>query len=205
MNLRQTYTLWAPLYDRMLRRATRQARIENLDALGGLNGQDIAFMGIGSGLDLELLSADAPPRFCVGLDWTRAMLSRARPRALAQSFPIALIEGDAMRTPLANNAFDTVILHLILAVVPNPAAALSEASRIVRPGGRILIFDKFLRPGQKAWLRRGISPLMGQLATRTDVEFEPLLAAHPELILTRDTPLLARGWFRGITLIKNKD
>jgi hypothetical protein len=41
------------------------------------------------------------------------------------------------------------------------------------------------------------------LATRTDVELEPLLATRPELTLVRNEPLLARGWFRGITLIKN--
>lgn len=205
MSLRQTYTLWAPLYDRMLGQATRHARIENIGALGGLEGHTVALIGVGSGLDIELLSTDSPPRFCVGLDWTRAMLNRALPRVAAESFPIVLVEGDAMNTPLADRSFDTVILHLILAVVPDPAAVLSEAARLVKPGGQILIFDKFLRSGQRAWLRRAVSPLMGQLATRTDVEFEPLLAAHPELILTRDTPLLARGWFRGITLIKIKE
>lgn len=205
MSLRHTYTLWAPLYDGMLRRTTRQARMDNLNALPELEGQAIGLLGIGSGLDLELLAADPAPRFCVGLDWTRAMLCRARPRAANCAFPVALIEGDAMNAPLSDNAFDTVILHLILAVVPEPAAVLAEASRLVKPGGHILIFDKFLRPGQKAWLRRAVSPILGRLATRTDVEFEPLLAAHPELTLTRDAPLLAGGWFRGITLIKNKD
>lgn len=205
MSLRHTYTLWAPIYDRMLNRSTRQARIANLATLPDMTDQIIGLMGVGSGLDLELLSNDAPPRLCVGLDLTRAMLNRARPRAAIAPCPVALIEGDAMQTPLADQMFDTVILHLILAVVPNPAAVLAEASRLVKPGGQILIFDKFLRPGQNAWFRRAVSPLIGQLATRTDVEFEPLLGAHPELTLTRDVPLLAGGWFRGITLHKNKD
>lgn len=205
MSLRQTYTLWAPIYDRMLSRATRQARIANLETLPDLANQVIGLMGVGSGLDLELLPNHAPPRCCIGLDVTRAMLDRARPRAANAPCPVALVEGDAMNTPFADGVFDTVILHLILAVVPHPAAALAEASRLVKPGGQILIFDKFLRPGQNAWFRRAVSPLMGQLATRTDVEFEPLLGAHPELTLTRDVPLLAGGWFRGITLHKNKD
>lgn len=202
MSLRQTYTLWAPIYDLMLRQATRAARARNLEELGAMGGKSLAIIGIGSGLDLDLFTDRTRPEYCVGLDITRAMLKRAQSRS-ASAFPVHLIEADAMNTPLKQQQFDIVLLHLILAVVPKPEQALAEASRILKPGGRILIFDKFLHHHQKAPLRRLISPLLGMLATRTDVELEPLLAAHPELTLTRDEPLLARGWFRGITLIKN--
>ncbi|HQT42347.1 MAG TPA: class I SAM-dependent methyltransferase [Halothiobacillus sp.] len=205
MSLRQTYTLWAPMYDLFLKPATGAARAKNLVNLGRLEGQSLAVIGIGSGLDLDWLCTHTHPALCVGLDITHAMLKHAQTRSRTCPFPIHLIEGDAMQTPLAGAQFDHVVLHLILAVVPNPTAVLAEASRIVKPGGSILIFDKFLRPNQKAPLRRFVSPLLGLLATRTDVEFEPLLAAHAELSLQRNEPLLARGWFRGITLIKSKD
>lgn len=203
MSLRQTYRLWAPIYDLMLKQATRAARTRNLEALGAMEGKSLAIIGIGSGLDLDLFNERTQPQYCVGLDITRAMLKRAQARGAASSFPVRLIEADAMNTPLKPQQFDVVLLHLILAVVPRPERALAEASRILKPGGRIVIFDKFLHHHQKAPLRRLISPLLGMLATRTDVELEPLLAAHPELTLTRNEPLLARGWFRGITLIKN--
>ena len=203
MSLRQTYTLWAPIYDLMLKQATRAARTRNLEELGAMGGKSLVIIGIGSGLDLDLFNEQTQPERCVGLDITRAMLRRAQARSSTSPFPVHLIEADAMNTPLKKQQFDVVLLHLILAVVPRPEQALAEASRILKPGGRILIFDKFLRHHQKAPLRRLISPLLGMLATRTDVELEPLLAAHPELTLTRNEPLLARGWFRGITLIKN--
>lgn len=203
MSLRQTYRLWAPIYDLMLKQATRAARSRNLEELGTMEGKALAIIGIGSGLDLDLFNERTRPEYCVGLDITRAMLKRAQARGDASSFPVRLIEADAMNTPLRSQQFDVVLLHLILAVVPKPERALAEASRILKPGGRIVIFDKFLHHHQKAPLRRLISPLLGMLATRTDVELEPLLAAHPELTLTRDESLLARGWFRGITLIKN--
>lgn len=203
MSLRQTYRLWAPIYDLMLKQATRAARSRNLEELGSMEGKALAIIGIGSGLDLDLFNERTRPEYCVGLDITRAMLKRAQARGYASSFPVRLIEADAMNTPLRSQQFDVVLLHLILAVVPKPERALAEASRILKPGGRIVIFDKFLHHHQKAPLRRLISPLLGMLATRTDVELEPLLAAHPELTLTRDESLLARGWFRGITLIKN--
>ncbi len=203
MSLKHTYTLWAPLYDLALRPATESARAHNLATLGSIEGQRIALIGIGSGLDLNWLAEHSRPAHLIGLDLTPAMLRRAARRQVQCPFALDLIEGDAMALPLANACCDTVLLHLILAVVPHPARVLAEACRILKPGGRILIFDKFLRAHQRAPLRRAMSPILGALATRTDVEFEPLLAAHPELHCSRDEPLLANGWFRGITLQKN--
>ncbi|MBI3606827.1 MAG: methyltransferase domain-containing protein [Nitrospirae bacterium] len=97
-------------------------------------------------------------------------------------------------------SFDQVVMHLILAVVPDPRAALAEAARVVKPGGRLLIFDKFLRPGERALFRRLMSPIVGRLATRTNVVFEGVLASCPGLELVRDEPDLGRGWFRRIVV-----
>jgi ubiquinone/menaquinone biosynthesis C-methylase UbiE len=88
-------------------------------------------------------------------------------------------------------------------VVPQPERCLAETARILKPGGRILLFDKFLRPGQRAPLRRLASPLVGRIATRTDVVFEDVLAAVPDLALRTDQPALAGGWFRLIELEKS--
>jgi len=51
-------------------------------------------------------------------------------------------------------------------VVPNPERCLAEAARALKPGGRILIFDKFLHPGERAWLRRSLSFIVAKLVTR---------------------------------------
>ena len=82
----------------------------------------------------------------------------------------------------------------------SPTAA--EAARVVKPGGSILMFDKFLRRGQLAPLRRAMSPLSSRLATRLDVVFEDVLENVPQLSLLADEPALARGWFRLIELGK---
>jgi len=205
MSLRTAYTFWAPIYDLFLRGPMRTARARNLQSLGSIDGLRVALIGIGSGLDLELLPDAGRPERCCGIDLTHAMLTQAIPRATHCPFPVELCEGDATALPYRDEQFDVVILHLILAVVPHPDRALAEAKRVLAPGGRILIFDKFLDPGQHAPVRRLISPVLGWLATRTDVRFEPLLAAHPDLTVTRHEPLLARGWFRGITLTKTRN
>ena len=64
------------------------------------------------------------------------------------------------------------------------------------------LFDKFLRAGERAWLRRALNPLARRIATRTDVVFEEVLAGVPGLRLLSDEPALARGWFRLIELEK---
>jgi ubiquinone/menaquinone biosynthesis C-methylase UbiE len=161
-----------------------------LQRLRSIPGHDILIAGIGTGLDLPLLPAD---RSYVGLDLTRAMLSRARTRG--GSLDIFLIEGDAQRMPFATASFDAVVLHLIVAVVPDAGRCLREVARVLRPGGRALVLDKFLRRGERAWLRRALNPI-ASIVTRTDVVFEQALEAAPELAVRDDRG----GWFRLIEL-----
>lgn len=206
MSLRHSYTLLAPIYDLMVRRATHALRKRSLDRLGDVTGQTILVAGIGSGLDIPLLP---PGANYIGMDITLAMLRQARALQTRQHQgpQVALHAGDVMALPYPAQSFDTVIMHLILAVVPHPEQALAEAARVLKPGGHILILDKFLQRGQRAPLRRWLSPLLGQIATRTDVVFEEVFAAcqqpgQPLLGVVSDTPVLAQGWFRNILLRK---
>ena len=154
--------------------------------------------GVGTGLDLPHLPAQHQ---YVGLDLNRAMLRRALPRAKTIDF--APVQGDAQRLPFADASFDMAVLHLILAVVPEPAHCFAEVARILRPGGQVLVFDKFLQRGQTALLRRLANPLLRRVATRLDVVFEDVLAAAPTLQVLHDQPALAGGWFRMIRLSKS--
>lgn len=194
MTLKTSYTLIAPFYDAAIDRATRAARRASLAQLPAAPGR-VLVNGVGTGLDLPLLPRQ---HAYVGLDLTAAMLRRALPRADRLDF--MAVQGDAHALPFADASFDHAVLHLILAVVPNPNACLAEVARIVRPGGSVLVFDKFLRSGQPALLRRLANPLVRRLATRLDVVFEDVLGATAGLRLERDQPALAGGWFRLIRL-----
>ena len=125
------------------------------------------------------------------------MLARSKDRA--RGLRMAWVQG---ALPFADESFDFVVLHLIVAVVPEPQRCLPEAARVLMPGGRTLLFEKFLRRGQSAWLRRRLSPLAGRMATRLDVVFEDVLEAVPGLHVISDQPVLVRGWFRLIELQK---
>lgn len=198
MSLRTSYTLIAPVYDWIVGPALERARVRSLRRLPAISNQHILINGVGTGLDLPLLPVDH--RY-TALDLTRAMLKKAQPRGTG--LDVTWIQGDSQCLPFAENTFDQVLMHLILAIVPDTCAALREAARVVKQGGQVLVLDKFLRSGESAWLRRAINPLARRIATRTDVVFEDALAATPGLALIDDQPALAGGWFRIITLKKN--
>ncbi|MFZ5580289.1 MAG: class I SAM-dependent methyltransferase [Pseudomonadota bacterium] len=199
--LRRAYTLWAPIYDRVIdSAATRRVRRGSIDLLPDWGGKRVLISGVGSGLDIPFLPGGAD---YTGIDITPAMLKRARRRAVRHDCPIRLMPGNAMSLPFDDGEFDRVMMHLILAVVPDPSSALREAMRVLKTGGEILILDKFLRPGQRAPLRRALNIITRRLATRTDVVFEDILAQCPGLTLRHDAPAFLKGWFRHIVLTKN--
>jgi ubiquinone/menaquinone biosynthesis C-methylase UbiE len=197
MSLARSYTLIAPVYDLVIARATRRARQINLAPLAEVPPGKVLIAGVGTGLDLPHLSAIHD---YVGLDLTGAMLRRSLRQARGHRYHA--VQGSALALPFPDNSFDHTVLHLILAVVPTPALALREALRVTRPGGTLFIFDKFLRSGQRAWLRRALTPLSGPIATRMDVVFEDLLKGAPATVLEHDEAALAGGWFRRLRLRK---
>jgi ubiquinone/menaquinone biosynthesis C-methylase UbiE len=204
MSLKHSYTLIAPFYDAIVSGPLDSCRIKSLSRLeqatnqAGIN-QKILINGIGSGLDIPHLPDGAQ---YVGTDITPAMLNRAKKRAQDSSIDIVFQLADSQALPFEDNSFDAIIMHLILAVVPDPAAALQEASRVLRTNGTIYLFDKFIKPGQLAIARRLLSVLIRHIATRTDVVFEEVLATCPQLKIIDDDPILANGWFRLIELKK---
>lgn len=195
--LRSSYSLIAPIYDAVIERAMREPRKQSLRALPADTAGKVLLSGVGTGLDLPFLPA---LHHYTALDFNAAMLSRARPRGA--HLQVDWVLGDSMALPFSDEHFDHVVLHLITAVVPEPARCLAEAARVLKPGGGIILLDKFLRPGQSAPLRRLLNPLSRRIATRMDVVFEEVLLATPELEVISDEPLLASGWFRKIVLRK---
>jgi phosphatidylethanolamine/phosphatidyl-N-methylethanolamine N-methyltransferase len=200
MSLKTSYRFIAPFYDAVLNRGiAAEVRQRSLAVLKQQLPGRVLVNGAGTGLDFPFLPEQ---HNYVALDMTAAMLARARNRAHA--LRMAWVRGDSMALPFADASFDYVVLHLIVAVVPQPQHCLAEAARVLRPGGRIFLFDKFLRRGERAWLRRMLSPFSAQVATRLDVVFEDVVENVPQLRVVSDEPALARGWFRRIELQKGE-
>src|SRR5690348_11685470 len=95
------------------------------------SGKDVFEAGCGTGLLLR--EAAGVARSAVGLDLSRGMLAPARARGLK------VVQGSLTDVPLPAASFDLVYSMKVLAHVPPIEAAVAELSRLVRPGGHLLL------------------------------------------------------------------
>lgn len=111
-------------------------------------GDHVLDVACGTG-DLTQAFARTPAARVTGLDFTREMLNVAeRKRAALPSqlaARIAYIEGDAMALPFPDASFDVVSIAFGIRNVADPARALGEFARVLRPGGRLVVLE-FDRP-----------------------------------------------------------
>jgi len=97
-------------------------------------------IGTGTGRMIELFGRAAD--HALGIDRSPEMLRLARVKLAEAGLASAeLRQGDMYALPLASGAADTVIIHQVLHYAQNPAAAVSEAARLLTAGGRLLIVD----------------------------------------------------------------
>src|SRR6267142_1914475 len=97
-------------------------------------------IGTGTGRLLEVLAPKVEQ--AVGVDQSREMLALARANLARAGIDNADIrQGDMYALPFEADSFDVVTIHHVLHYADDPAAALSEAARVVRPGGIVLVVD----------------------------------------------------------------
>ena len=191
---RLRYTLYAPIYDFALARvpvfARGRRRAIELAALEP--GERVLVVACGTGLDLPLLPAHV---HVAAVDLTPAMVARFRARADRLGRTVHARVMDAAHLQYHDDSFDCVLLHLALAVVPDPVRVAQEAARVLRPRGRVSIFDKFLPPGRRpSAARRVVSAVSDVVASDLNRELEPILAAA-RLRLTAYEPVGIGGNF----------
>lgn len=116
---------------------------------------DVLEVGVGSGLNLALYDP-ARVTSIMGLDPSVPLLDRARARAASAPIAVDLLEGDAQRLPFAAARFDTVLMTYTLCSIPDPARALREIRRVLRPDGRLVLIEHGRAPDPRTyrWQRR---------------------------------------------------
>ena len=194
---RLRYTLWAPGYDLVGKRFDPLRR-RSIGLLDLRPGERVLIVGGGTGCDLPFLPAGV---LAVCTDLTAAMLDKARRRA-RPGIEFAVMDGQALE--FEDGSFDAVLLHLILAVIPDPARCLAEAARVLRAGGRIAVFDKFVPDRQSVPLWRHAANLATNLlATDITRRLGDILAASgAPLQVTHDEAVGVSGFFRIVLMRK---
>ena len=97
-------------------------------------------IGTGTGRILELLAPRV--RQALGIDASKAMLALARSRlARADLAHCSVRLADMYRLPLADASYDIAVLQMVLHYAEDPAGAIAEAARALRPGGRLIVID----------------------------------------------------------------
>jgi len=197
---RLRYTVWAPAYDVIVRAAGFDtARRLSIERLRLTSGDRVLIVGAGTGLDLDFLPSNV---HVTAIDVTPAMLKHLERRAAATGQSVTARIMDARQLAFPDSSFDAVVMHLILAVMPEPERGLMEAVRVLKPGGRIAVFDKFLSDEEHPSLKRQLlnaiaKPLFSDLNRR----FGPLIAGT-RLVIEQDEPLAFGGTYRAVTLVK---
>ena len=123
------------------------------DLLAGASGR-ILEIGAGTGLNF----AHYPPAVTevVATEPDPHMLRRAREAAAGAPVPVTVVQAPAERLPFPDGEFDAVVSTLVLCSVRDPADALGEIRRVLRPDGVLLFFEhvRSLSPGHARWQDR---------------------------------------------------
>lgn len=129
--------MWAAGYEFLGKKAQKVEGPFRSRIVTGARG-DVLEVGAGNGFNFLHYKAAAR---VVAVEPDPAMRKRGEARARAASVPIELGPGDAHRLDFSDASFDTVIFSLVLCTIPDPTRALSEARRVLRPGGEIRFYE----------------------------------------------------------------
>jgi phosphatidylethanolamine/phosphatidyl-N-methylethanolamine N-methyltransferase len=170
------YSEYALLYDKTFGKIFYDRIKRVIESLNIPAGAQVLELGVGTGT-----SFPAYPRHCevIGIDLAADMLVEARAKIAKNTWShLQVMEMDALNLTFADNSFDYVTAFHTVTVVPDPIRMLTEAKRVCRPGGKIVIVNHFttdlpiIGP-----LTEALDPVTRRLGWRTKLKLEPFLEA----------------------------
>lgn len=113
-------------------------------------------VGVGTGANLE---HHPPGAQVTGIDLSPGMLSRAKAKAARLGKGTTLQEMDAQALSFPDATFDTVAATYVFCSVPEPVLGLSEARRVLRPAGKLVLLEHVRLPGLLGHIMDWLNPL----------------------------------------------
>lgn len=170
--VKTSYARWAPIYDRTFGAITKSTRQAAVQSINGLDVRDVLEVGVGTGLALPEY---APGLRVTGIDFSDEMLAKAcaRVKHLRLHQIVNLRQMDARELDFPDESFDAVAAMHMISVVPDPRRVMTEITRVLRPGGRLVVTNHFARErGALARLERGFAPFADLLGWHSDFPIE---------------------------------
>jgi ubiquinone/menaquinone biosynthesis C-methylase UbiE len=198
---------FAAIYDRGLK-GTEEGGLREMrrETLAQASGRTID-LGAGTGVNrdlfpegvTELVMAEPDPH----------MLARLRAK-VSEGDGVTIVQASAQDLPFEDDSFDTAVFTLVLCTVPDPAAALAEAARVLKPGGKLLFIEHVRAedPGLARWQDRLETPwrLFGDGChcnrdTVATIEASPFGVESVEVGTMPKAPPIVRPLARGTALL----
>ena len=158
--------LFASFYDRALKASEENGLGDMRRALLADARGRVIEIGAGTGVNLDLYGPGVEdltliePDPHMGAKLRHRLTARSSDGSTSASPPARLSAAPAEAIPFADDTFDTAVATLVLCTVPDPAAAIAELSRVLKPGGRLLFIEHVRsdRPGIARWQDRFEKP-----------------------------------------------
>lgn len=195
------YKIGSPFYDKVFNSGSfLNARKQIFQSITFDNKQKILFVGVGTGVDLELVNYSGLD--ITAIDYSPDMLGRAKTKF--RDSTIKFLEMDAQNMDFKNESFDYVVASLILSVVPDANKCFQEITRVLKYEGKIIIFDKFAPKNKKLSLIKVLlRPIIEVLGTDIGRSFEELIPEKNRSIkVEEDIPIMMNGMYRKIVISK---
>jgi ubiquinone/menaquinone biosynthesis C-methylase UbiE len=132
----------AARYLEVLTKVLAEQKRQTVDNLHLGPGKSALEIGCGMGRESEAMAAQVGPTGrVVGLDASRELIAQAIARTQSLGLPLVYQVGDAHALDFPDNSFDCARAERVLQHLAEPAKALSELVRVVKPGGRLSVLE----------------------------------------------------------------
>lgn len=160
----------------------------------------VLILGVGTGLIIPLL----PPGLWInGVDSNPVYLQSARKRTVGRYVTLELMDPRSLQYP--DLYFDAAILNLILGKLSDGTKVFQEAWRVIRPGGRLVIMDRFLPDGEQI---SSILYLLGRITRAgcvgTNKRLIDVIGSPTDMVIERNEPAAFNGYYQVILIRKEQ-